>query len=337
MTLKRKCVTLLLSIFVLTGTAASLTIKIGSVAPENTPWDKALRRVGAEWAKVTEGKVKFNIISVPLTERYMIKRLSKGEIDGAAVANNGLICLYRDVFALNIPLLFTSAEEFRYVFEKTKPFLEQKIENKGYKMIIWMLIGWLKFFTKEPVFYPDDLRDHKLSVDTGDQERNEIIEKAWEEAGYKIVRSDFLKLKANLDLGRVNAFYLPPVLAIQGHYFPHAPNLCPLRVAPVLGGIVFSRETWDTIPEQYKDRIMEAAKRVSANLYEEIEQKENEAVKKMRKQDLIVNELPPSAHEKWYEESKRIIEPLVGKIFSKEIYEQIQFYLKEYRESGNEN
>ncbi len=39
----------------------ALTIKIGSIAPDRSPWDKSLEELSREWEKITDGLVKLKI------------------------------------------------------------------------------------------------------------------------------------------------------------------------------------------------------------------------------------------------------------------------------------
>ena len=64
MKIAKNIILLLIIALVLALPAYSLTIKIGSIAPARSPWDKALRELGREWTKITEGKIKIKSQSV---------------------------------------------------------------------------------------------------------------------------------------------------------------------------------------------------------------------------------------------------------------------------------
>ena len=49
----KKIVLLVLSCFVIT--SFSLTIKMGSLAPQNSPWDDALKKLQSEWSTASNG------------------------------------------------------------------------------------------------------------------------------------------------------------------------------------------------------------------------------------------------------------------------------------------
>lgn len=320
----------LLSVLILPGSIYSLTIKIGCVARPGSPWEKSLEKLGGEWGKITGGKVKFEIFPGERigSEYDMVQEMRNGKLDGAAFFSRGMPRICTDVYLFNIPLLTNSREEHDYVFNKMKPVFEKRIEEQGFKVITWGLSGWLKFFSKHPVFYPGDLQKHKLSLITWNPE----IEQVWRNSGLRIVPTDFKDLKMALQSGMVDAFFLSPLVAETGGYFTLAPNMCTQTVAPEYWSIVLTRETWGKIPHRHKKQMEETAHQLSKDLYEEILELEKKAVERMEEQDLLINKLPADALEKWRAAIGKGLAGLIGKVYSKEIFDRMKQYIKEYRE-----
>ncbi len=136
----------ILTAWILTGQVyanETITIRIGSIAPEHSPWGKTLKKISREWAKITKQKVKLKIYpgGVAGSEIDMIKKMRRGGLGGTALANEGIAYIYRDVYVLHMPCLFRSDMEFNDVFHRMKPFFEKEIEKKGFKMVSWSLCG----------------------------------------------------------------------------------------------------------------------------------------------------------------------------------------------------
>jgi TRAP-type C4-dicarboxylate transport system substrate-binding protein len=333
MKVAKHLILLLIIASVLTLPVYSLTIKIGSIAPARSPWDKALRELGREWAKITEGQVKLKIYpgGIAGNQDDMIRKMRMGILGGALMVNRGLTKLYPDVYALNIPFLITTEDELNYVLDKLKPIYEKGIEEKGFKVIIWSLAGFVHFFTKEPVRYPEDMKKHKLSFTTNEPE----MEQAWKKSGYHVVPNDLNDLMMALQSGMVNAFYLPPLVAGSGQYFPLAPNMCSQRIAPLVGGIVLTKSIWEKIPEKYKKEMMDVCIRLTERLHKKTVELEKEAIEEMIKHGLKIIDFPPGAMEKWREASDKGMHELIGKVFSKEIYDLLLHYLEEFRKKND--
>jgi TRAP-type C4-dicarboxylate transport system substrate-binding protein len=315
--------------------AYALTIKIGSSAPKRSPWDRALEELSRKWSAITNGLVKLKIYpgGIAGNEEDMIRKTRMGILGGAVITNRGFINLDPDIYALNVPFLITSEGELNYVLEKMNPTFEKTIEKKGFKVIIMFMAGWIHFFSKKPVNYPDDLKRHKLAFTTGEPE----MAQAWKKSGYQIVPTDLKDLLMALQSGMVNAFFLPPLVAGPGQYFPLAPHMSVQRIAPLIGGMVLSEKTWNSIPEQYRQKMMAVALKMSGELYEKTVNLEKEAVEAMKKHGLKIVKFPDDSLEKWRHASAKGMDQLIGKTFSKKIYDRIIHYLEEYRKKNADN
>ena len=306
------------------------TIKIGSIAPDRSPWDDALKEIAREWATITNGQVKLKIYPGGIAggEEDMIRKMKVGTLGGAILTNIGLTKIDPDAFVLSTPFLFHSEKEMAFVMERLNPVFEKQIREKGFQVIIWTMSGWVNFFSKARVLYPQDLKKHKLAFSTGEPE----LEQAWKKSGYHIVPTELKDMMMSLQSGMVDAFYLPPLVAGSGQYFAMAPNMCSLKIAPLVGGLVIMGRIWDKIPQNFKGPMMAAVDRVSAKLGGETEALEKKALESMKKNGLVIHEAPPDSLAKWKESAEKGMDELVGKVFSREIYEQLLQILREYRQ-----
>jgi len=312
----------------LSGPLQSTTIKIGSIAPKRSPWDDALRILNVKWQEITHGEVELKIYpgSIAGNEADTLRKMRIGILGGGVFTNRGLTKIYSDIYVLNIPFLITSNQELDYVLEKMKPVFEKGIEQKGFKLIIWSIAGWVHVFSKKEVLYPEDLKKHKLSFTTGEPE----LEQAWKRSGYHIVPNDLKDLMMALQSGMVDSFYLTPLVAASGQYFPLAPNMCSLKIAPVVGGIVVTQKIWDKVPDQYKKDMLQAAQEICENLNNDRTNLEEEAVRTMKEHGLKINEVPDDALVQWKNTAEEGMEVLVDNVFTNKIYNELNQLLSEY-------
>jgi TRAP-type C4-dicarboxylate transport system substrate-binding protein len=248
-------------------------------------------------------------------------------LGGAVFTNVGINNIYPDSNVLNLPFLFNSVEELDYILNKMKPSFAQEIEKKGFKVIAYTKAGWVYFFTKKPVVYPEDLKRHRLYISHGAR----LWEQAWKKSGYRVIPGTLKDLMMSLQTGIVNSFYMHPLVAASGQYFPRAPNMCPLKILPVVGGIVFSKEKWKCISDKYKEQMLAVVQKMVHRLYQETNGLEKEAIQEMKKHGLVVNPVPPDALEKWKAESDKGLDVLLDKAFSKNVYSQVIQHLNDFR------
>jgi len=308
---------------------AKIVIKIASIAPKNSPWDKALERMAADWERLSNNAVEVKIFagSIAGDEQDMIRKMRLGVLQGGVFSNMGLAKMDYSLTVLSIPFLFHSREEFNAVFEKMKPTLEKTLESKGFKLTLWTLAGWVNFFTKGAVVGPDDLKKYKISVTADFPE----LEQVWKRMGYEIVTGDASSLMIQLQSGAASGAYLPPLLAASGQYFALVPHMFAPSLAPLIGGLLLGDKAWAAIPADLHGPFLEAVAAAARGLYEETMTLEADAVKMMKDNGLVVHDPPAEKLTEWRDAANRAVDKLIGPVFSREIYDQIAGYLQEYR------
>jgi TRAP-type transport system periplasmic protein len=150
--------------------AFAQTIKLGTLAPEGSPWHNILRDMAESWKTATGGTVQFRIYSggVAGDEPDMVRKIRVGQLHAAALSGAGLSAIAPEIQALQMPMMLTSSEELDYVRDRLAPKLEAILEAKGFKVLNWGDAGWVQFFAQKPVVGPEDLKPMKLFVWAGE-------------------------------------------------------------------------------------------------------------------------------------------------------------------------
>lgn len=309
----------------------AVVIKIASIAPARSPWDKALEQVARDWERISGGAVQVKIYpgGIAGSEQDMIRKMRLGVVQGGVFSNIGLAKIDHSLMVLSLPLLFHSREEFDAVFDRVKPSFEKTLEDKGFKVMFWTLAGWVNFFTKSPVAAPDDMKKLKFCVTADFPE----LEQVWKRMGYETVTGDTNELMIQLQSGAVSAAYLPPLVAASGQYFALIPHMFAPSLAPLVGGLLLSDRAWAAVPAEYRQPFLDAVATAARGLYEETMRLEADAVKMMKDNGLVVHDPAPGSIGQWREAAGRAIGQLIGPVFSKEIYDRIAGYVQEYRKA----
>ncbi len=320
------------SIFILiflVSEALSLTIKLGSLAPIGSPWDINLRKISAEWNRVSGGKIILKIYPGGIIgdEDDMIRKIQIGQLDAAGISGIGLSRIYNGILALQLPLLVRNNDELINVLEKMKPYFEQQVEKKGYKIILWNLGGWVHFFSKNPIVHPDDLKKAKMWVWEGDPDQIQ----AWKAQGFQPIPLPATEIMTSLQSGMVDALATNPVTAAAYQWFGIANHMCGLQWAPFIGGFVISKKTWNQIPSDLKPKLLEIIKQIGKTMEAEVLQANEKALLIMKQHKLVIHPVSEDIVKEWQAAVDLGFQRLVGKSFDKESYDKIKFYLDEYR------
>ena len=309
--------------------AQKMTLKIASIAPENTPWGASLNKMAAEWKTVTNGEIELRVYhnGIAGSESDMIRKLKLGQIHGAVLTSFGLNEITREVLTLSCPFLIRDNAELDLALAGIRDDLESKIESKGFKSIAWSKAGWVRIFSKAPVFLPEHLKSQKLATDPNDM----ALMQAFKSLGYQMVPIPMGETLMALNSGMVDAVYASPIAVGGFQLFGVAKNMASLKLAPFLGGIVLSAKTWRSIPEKYRAPLMASNRRLEKELDSSILKLEAEAVSAMASYGLVVNQISPAQMKEWYDDVDRGLPLVIGTSFDKPTFERVSDILKKYR------
>ncbi len=326
---------LLASLLAAPGLASAQTLKLGTVVPEGSPWHQAILEIDAAWRRISNGRVQLRVYpgGVAGDEADMLRKIRIGQLHAAALTSAGLVSIVPDIEALSFPLAIRTDAELDRVIEKVSPVWERQLEERGFKVLTWSNAGWVHFFAREPVASADDLRRQRLFFWGSDTQYLDLLK----QLGYNPVPLAVTDLLPSLQTGLVNAFAAPPSAALAFQWFGLAKNMTDLPWAPLPSVTVISMRQWNRLPADLRPELEEAAREVGRSLRERTRRLDQEAVAAMQEYGLEVVPVSDKATAEW----RAIVEEhgvpaFVGRRFSREIFDQVQSVLQEFRDGTDD-
>ena len=138
----------------------TITIKMASQVPENTPWGYFFNQIAIDWKRITNGEVNLIIYhnGTAGNEETVLRNLRLNQIQAAVLSTFGLTEITPEVLTLSCPFFIRNNDELDLVLKEVKDELERKINSKGFFTLAWSRVGWVKIFSKTPIFVPADLK-----------------------------------------------------------------------------------------------------------------------------------------------------------------------------------
>lgn len=308
---------------------AATVIKMGTVAPEGSLWHEVLQQMGQDWSAATGGGVRLHIYAGGTLggEVDMIKKMRIGQLHAVAMSGVGLSHLEPGVAALQIPLMFDSYEELDYVRDRVAPRLESSLRDRGVVVLNWGDAGWVHFFSKTPASSPDDIRKLRLFITAGDSESLDL----YKAAGMRPVPLAETDILTALQTGMIEAFDVPPLLALINQWFGLAGHMLDLRWAPLVGATVIDRKVWGRIPEKWQGPMLEAAQRAGGRLRGDIRKMGDDAIVAMQKRGLKVTTIDAATRAAWRREVEAVYPKLRGPIIPADLFDEVRRLRDEYR------
>jgi len=151
---------------------ATTTLKIGTLAPADSPWGKGFKKWATDIAAETNGDLQldFQFNGQAGDEVLMVQKIRSGQLDGAAVTAIGLGQTgVTDVLIFQLPGLFTNWGKLDLARNAMKDEFGKMFEAKGFTILGWGDVGAAKTMTVGfEVHRPSDLQGKGVFAIAGD-------------------------------------------------------------------------------------------------------------------------------------------------------------------------
>jgi TRAP-type C4-dicarboxylate transport system substrate-binding protein len=278
-------------------TDAQQTLKIGTLVPEGSLWDKELRALGAKVQGATEGRVRFQVYpgGVAGDEPDLLRKLRIGQLQGVLFSAPGLGDIDPAFFLFQVPLLFETDEEVQHVLGAMRPELEQRLDAKNLVLLHWSNVGWLRFFASKPLASYADFTARKQFV-WGSESR---MASWYQELGLRPVTLAATDVLTGLQTGLIESLPVTPLAALSLQWFRSAPYMLDHRFAPLLGGLVVSKGTWGKLSEADRAAILRLSLESERATFSAIPAREAEALSEMEQRGLKIAKEPAGDAARW--------------------------------------
>jgi len=307
----------------------TIEVRLASPLPRNSDWGRALDRLAAEWAQVTNNEVRLRIIHDGLEggESKMLSSLSADNIQAGLFLSSGISEICPAVMTLSIPFFIKNETELDLVLSDVLPVLDSQMSKTNFAMVAWAKGGWINVFSKDSVIVPDDLRRQKLATNPELKDMNLVFKTM----GYNMVEMDFIDIGPKLANNVVNAIYLTPAAIAPLGLHKSLKNMLDIPIAPFVGGIVMNRVTWNKLGPDRQRELTRVTQRMAAEFDASMPKTISNAVLMMQKDGLKVNRPNPSQEEVWRSEMLKAVPPLIGSTFDRDMYRRIGGILEKAR------
>jgi TRAP-type C4-dicarboxylate transport system substrate-binding protein len=304
-------------------------VKMATLVPDGSSWYQILKETADKWKTLSGGRVIVRIYpgGVAGDDADVVRKMRLGTLNAGVMTEVGIAEIDRSIYALGVPMMYSSYDELDYVLDKMRPGLEAKLEAKGFVSLNWLDGGWTHFFTKKPVAVPDDLKALKLMTTAGDPQGEEI----YKAAGFHPVPLPATEIATALQTGLVTALQVPPQVAVITQYYTNAKYMTDLDWALLLGGTVISRSTWEQIPADLRPALLGAMHEAGRRLLAAVRQSGVSDVEAMQKRGLVVVPVDARGRELWRKTAEGVYPRIRGVIVPAEAFDEAMRYRDEFR------
>jgi TRAP-type C4-dicarboxylate transport system substrate-binding protein len=301
---------------------AATSIKIGTLAPRESPWGREFRAWADAVARDTGGEVTLDFAwnGQAGDEKLMVEKIRSGQLDGAAVTALGLAQTgVMDVLAFELPGMFTSWAKLDHARDVVRDELAHEFDAKGFTVLGWGDIGAAKTMSIGfEVRTPHDLRGKGVFTLAGDP----IGPAVFATVGGLTPRSlGVAEILTHLGTD-VNVMTVPPLVAEQLQWASRITHISSQTFAFGIGALIFSTARLQGIPQNLKDILLARGNEMNARLTTSIRNLDAQAYSRM-KSSKSSYDLTDGEKKEWNDLFVRVRQQLRGTTFTPALFDKV--------------
>jgi len=314
---------LALAILVPGASRATTVVKIGTLAPGDSPWAREFKKLAADIEGDTGGELKldFQWNGQAGDEALMVQKLRIGQLDAAAVTALGLAQTgVMDVLLFELPGLFTSWENLDRVRDAVKDDLDREFASKGFTVLGWGDLGAAKTMTVGfEVHHPADLRGKGLIQLAGDP----ITPRIYSAIGGITPHSAGLpEILPGLQNGSISVLVVPPLAAEQLQWASRITHMSTETLGFGVGAVIASSARMQSLPQNIRDVLARRGRESTARLNQMVRSMDAQAFVRMKATK--VTYAPTDAdRSEWRDVFLKVGRELRGTVFTPALFDKV--------------
>ncbi|MDA0842216.1 MAG: TRAP transporter substrate-binding protein DctP, partial [Planctomycetota bacterium] len=230
-----------------------------------------------------------------------------------------------------LPFLLKTDEEVDLLFEKMFDQIAAEFDKQGFVLLGFSEVGFVHIFSKQKVDSLEALRASKCWTWAEDP----VAATALQKIGANPIPLTLADVFTSLQTGVIDTFYSPPLGAIAMQWFTKVKYFQTFPMTHSTGGLVMTKSSFGRLSEEHQAIVKKTALKHMKRLVSMTRSENAEALEELKKAGLEFIPRPSDAEMKDYERiGEAIREELQGKVFSKEILDQVLSALAEFRKGA---
>jgi TRAP-type C4-dicarboxylate transport system substrate-binding protein len=175
-----------------------------------------------------------------------------GELQGGAITGHGIGMIYPPARVLEMPFLFHNYDEIDYVRKRLFSELERGFSDHGFTLIGWADVGFVRFFSQEPISSMDDLRKRRVWLWEGDP----LVQAFFSAADVAPIPLSITEVFTSLSTGLIDTVYAPPLGAIVMQWFIKTRYMTEAPMGDGIGALVVGNRFFRRLPKDLRDLLL---------------------------------------------------------------------------------
>lgn len=272
-----------------------IRMRIATVAPEGTPWEKQLRRLKSHIESESGGRIRVQMFMGGSLggEKALVRRTAQGSVQAFGGSTAALGTLVRELDVIEAPYLFDDAEAAdRALDGAAKGIVTQALARRGFVFGLWAENGFRSWFTKErPIRQPSDLDGLRMR-----SQESEVHLATYRAFGASPQAIDVTNVLTSLQTGVVDGFDNTPLFAFATSWYQAAQHLNLSQHSYQPGIVVYSKTWFDDLPSDLQQVLTNVPQEITTDGRQQVRRMDPILVRNLERAGITVHR--PSASER---------------------------------------
>jgi TRAP-type transport system periplasmic protein len=238
-------------------------IKVATLAPKNSPFLRVFDELDQTIRQASGGKFGFQVYSsgVAGDETNVVRKMRVGQLDAGMVTSDGLGLMVPEVNVLRAPGVITNYKQLEAVTRDHLPEFDKIFDDKGYKLISWGEAGEYRYFSRQPIHHPDDIKRMRPWL----WPQSPVMQETWRAVGASPVPLALPEVYGALAMKMIDLVESTPLayVALQWHttglqYISEQAN------GMLMGAWVMNKQAFESMPPEIREKVVTIARQNSA-------------------------------------------------------------------------
>jgi TRAP-type C4-dicarboxylate transport system substrate-binding protein len=223
--------------------------------------------------------------------------------------------------------LESNYDQVDHVKEKLFNEFAADFEKKGFVLLGFAEAGFVYLFSSVKMSGPEGFDPLKMWVWKGDP----VAKTSLEAFGIKTFPLHVTDVNTGLETGMINAFYSPPLAAVAFQWYSKVRYMLDYPLVNSTGAFLIKKKIFEKLSKTNRKILREESRKFCDELVQ-LARKENAEALEVLKTTGIEFEIPTDQQINLFQESaQKIYTANTGKLYSRELYENVKKILQNYQ------
>ncbi len=302
-------------------------IKFGTLAPEGSNWIKVFRGMDRDLKKATGGEVGFKIYpgGIQGDEPEMLRKMYIGQLQSAGFTGNGLGEILPEIRVLEMPFIYENKAEIDHITETFYDRFDQRFREQGFVLLGWTEVGYVYFFSKDPIRTPADMQGMKIWT----WESDPLARALFDELGLNPIPLPVTEVLTSLQTGMVDAVYCAPYAALGLQWFTRVNYMTAQPITNATGAVLMTVEKFEEIPEEYRADMLATFRKGLRELTSLTREDNRNAIEEMKRKGIEVIDVDDITP--FRQAGLEVQQELTGELYDADLLNAVKAELERFR------